>query len=105
MGRFLTSILLDRDGIQDSSDNCPKVPNSDQLDTDNDGRGDECDPDIDNDGISNYHDNCRLVYNPQQKDTDRKCMNVIRGVKYYFMLPSNIVSQQPLPKFFSSLLY
>ena len=33
-------------------------PNSNQLDTDNDGIGDECDPDIDNDGIPNERDNC-----------------------------------------------
>lgn len=28
----------DRDGIQYGIDNCPKVPNSDQLDTDGDGK-------------------------------------------------------------------
>lgn len=33
----------DRDGIQDSKDNCPKIANSDQLDTDEDGKGDACD--------------------------------------------------------------
>ena len=28
---------LDSDGVVDNSDNCPNVPNSDQLDTDSDG--------------------------------------------------------------------
>lgn len=33
-----SDIDRDKDGIQDSQDNCPKVANSDQLDTDGDGR-------------------------------------------------------------------
>lgn len=63
-----SGIDRDRDGVQDSEDNCPKVPNADQLDHDNDGKGDACDSDIDNDGVSNERDNCPFYYNPDQVD-------------------------------------
>jgi len=32
----------DGDGVPDTEDNCPDVPNEDQLDTDGDGIGDAC---------------------------------------------------------------
>lgn len=41
------------------------------MDTDDDGMGDECDPDIDNDNIPNDNDNCPLIPNPGQSDMDR----------------------------------
>ena len=34
----------DSDAICDENDNCPNISNPDQLDSDNDGMGDECDP-------------------------------------------------------------
>ena len=43
----------DGDGIFDQVDNCPLVPNGDQLDYDGDGIGDVCDIDRDGDGVEN----------------------------------------------------
>jgi uncharacterized repeat protein (TIGR01451 family) len=58
----------DGDGIPDATDNCPSVFNPSQFDTDGDGLGDACDPDIDNDGVPNAVDNCPSVANPGQED-------------------------------------
>ena len=41
---FRMGINRDLDIVLDGSDNCPSVPNDDQLDTDTDGLGDLCDP-------------------------------------------------------------
>ena len=41
----------DEDGIVDGDDNCPAEPNAEQVDTDNDGRGNVCDADDDNDTV------------------------------------------------------
>lgn len=43
---FIAKIAdTDRDGVEDARDNCPSVPNSDQRDSNRDGRGDACQPD------------------------------------------------------------
>ena len=47
----------DGDFVADPCDNCPLIPNNDQLDGDADGVGDVC-------------DNCIAVANPAQTDTD-----------------------------------
>ena len=46
----------DGDEVIDQEDNCTLVPNPDQRDTDEDGFGNMCDPDINNDLIVNFAD-------------------------------------------------
>ncbi len=61
---------VDADKIPDTSDNCVSVSNTEQIDTDNNGRGDSCD-DFDKDGVLNYTDNCQSDPNASQSDIDR----------------------------------
>jgi hypothetical protein len=51
-------------------DNCPFMKNPDQKDSDNDGKGDPCDPDADSDGILDDVDNCPYTSNRNQVDRD-----------------------------------
>ncbi|NNF17054.1 MAG: hypothetical protein HKN70_09920 [Gammaproteobacteria bacterium] len=47
---------VDEDGVDDSVDNCTLIPNAAQIDTNGDGYGNACDPDLDNNGIVNFTD-------------------------------------------------
>jgi hypothetical protein len=70
----------DNDGILTEVDNCPFVPNSEQLDDDFDLAGNECDncpnipnaaqADADTDGLGDSCDNCPTDWNPDQADRD-----------------------------------
>jgi hypothetical protein len=59
----------DTDGVPDLTDNCVSVVNSDQKDSDMNGRGDACE-DYDRDGVVNSLDNCSNEPNQSQVDTD-----------------------------------
>ncbi len=61
---------FDGDGVLDSRDNCQRVKNANQVDTDRDGAGNACDGDDDNDRRADEDDNCPLVANPTQTDSD-----------------------------------
>ena len=62
----------DRDGIPDICDNCKKIPNERQRDTDGDGYGNFCDPDLNNDLVVNLIDfgMFRSVYGTANPDAD-----------------------------------
>ena len=51
-------------------DNCPKVANPDQADTDQDGLGNTCESDQDGDGWPDGVDNCPGTFNPTQVNSD-----------------------------------
>jgi hypothetical protein len=59
----------DNDTVPDLRDNCVQVSNSNQVDTDKNGRGDVCD-DYDRDGHIQSRDNCPNIANAQQEDED-----------------------------------
>jgi len=59
----------DEDGIKNGQDNCPADANPNQLDTDNDNRGDACDLDDDNDGVLDS-DEVNNGSDPLLTDTD-----------------------------------
>ena len=73
---------MDNDGVNDGCDNCPSVSNPDQMDSNDNGTGDACEPqptcaeahageaDSDQDGVVDACDNCPTVMNPGQEDSD-----------------------------------
>jgi len=69
-GGIINSGDDDGDTVQNHLDNCPTVPNPDQLNTDGDSQGNACDDDDDNDNRNDNVDNCPLVPNTNQANLD-----------------------------------
>ena len=71
MGDACESADSDGDGVLDSTDNCPSVPNAGQEDGNGNGIGDACESaDSDGDGVLDSADNCPSVPNSGQEDSD-----------------------------------
>lgn len=62
----------DGDGVADSADNCSLIANADQRDTNGDGFGNRCDPDLNNDFTVNFTDLgvLRTVFFTTDSDAD-----------------------------------
>jgi len=59
----------DADTVADQVDNCVSIANPEQIDINQNGRGDMCD-DFDKDGVINVLDNCQNTPNRNQADED-----------------------------------
>ena len=56
VGGFQSPPDMDTDRVKDFMDNCTEVMNEDQFDSNADGFGNACDPDLNNDGVINFSD-------------------------------------------------
>lgn len=93
-GTHAASADLDKDKLLDLMDNCTLVYNPDQIDADNDGFGNICDPDLNNDGIVNIQDLglFRLVFFTSDPVADFNSDGVVNSedlgiLRSYFFLP------------------
>jgi hypothetical protein len=90
-GRALDS---DSDGLMDRDDNCTLVANFDQRDTDGDGYGNDCDPDLDGDLLVDFTDLglFKSVFLTNDPDADFDGSGVVNfadlgTMKSYFLKP------------------
>ena len=69
----------DTDGVADINDNCIAVANASQLDTNGDGIGNACDPDLNDDCVINFLDLSQLksVFFTNDADADFTEDNVV----------------------------
>lgn len=74
------AVDLDADGVADQCDNCPQLPNPQQLDEDLDGHGDVC-------------DNCVGVANPGQADAALDADGVGDACDPYPNVPTAVVAK------------
>lgn len=61
MAGFFAAPDSDEDEVRDFMDNCTLDPNTGQLDSNGDGFGNICDPDLDNSGAVNFADYAALT--------------------------------------------
>ncbi len=57
----VATVDTDEDGVSDDADNCTLIANASQLDTNGDGYGNACDPDLDNNGVANFLDYIQIT--------------------------------------------
>jgi hypothetical protein len=85
----------DGDGILDDIDNCRLVANANQRDTNGDGYGNLCDPDLNNDGIVNSSDLAlfKQVFTTRSEDADFNGDGIVNNLdiatlkKYFLKAP------------------
>lgn len=85
---------MDSDSVLDGADNCVLVVNVDQLDLDDDSRGDACDADIDGDGVSN-EDEIYQGSNPYDGSETHTPATLTRLSRNQAGLPANGYSHSP----------
>ena len=78
----------DSDGVIDVNDNCVLVPNASQCDTNGDGYGNICDPDLNNDGIVNAEDLAKHFipwFFEWDEDADLDCNGIVQSADLAIM--------------------
>ncbi|MEO0423570.1 MAG: FG-GAP-like repeat-containing protein [Pseudomonadota bacterium] len=86
LNRFapLGEVDTDGDGVPDSADNCSLLPNPGQLDSNGDGFGNRCDPDLNNDNIVNLGDVAlfRDAFGTDDPDADFTGDGIVNGIDF-----------------------